>query len=175
APVAALELQVPADSVVAAASDGCLLSGPAPAETPDQRLWTVAFAGRSQVRLVVRKDDGHNPRPPLVLAGLFTRQRLTPDAVDAESTFDLKALHHGVQELRCECDPGLRPYRVLIGRPSEDALRPLDTWQFQEGTAPALVVRLPEPFEGGTLQVHALAPLGGSGAVSRACPARRLA
>jgi hypothetical protein len=176
APVATLEVQVPADSVVAVASDGCLLSGPAPAETPDLRLWTVAFAGRAQVRLVVRKDDGHNPRPPLVLAALLTRLRLTPDAVDAEFTFDLKVLHHTVEELRCECDPGLRPYRVLVGKPSEDSLRPLDGWQFVEGPAPALVVRLPEPFQGGILQVHALAPLGGNGGpVPWTCPGLRLA
>jgi hypothetical protein len=176
APVATLEVQAPADSVVAVASDGCLLSGPGPADAPDQRLWTVAFAGHSQVRLVVRKDDGPNPPPPLVLAGLFSRQRLTPDAVDAEFTFDLKVLHHGVRELRCECDPGLRPYSVQLGKPSEDALRSLDTWEFQEGAAPALVVRLPEPFQGGTLQVHALAPLGGGGGpVAWTCPGLRLA
>jgi hypothetical protein len=176
APVAVLELQVPADSVVGVASDGCSLSGPAPAETNDQRLWTVAFAGHSQVRLVLRKDDGHGFGPPLVLAGLFTRQRLTPDAVDAEFTFDLKALRRGVQELRCECDPGLRPYRVLVGQPSEDTLRPLDGWQFQDGPTPALVVRLPEPIQGGTLQVQALAPLGGGGGpVAWTSPGLRLA
>jgi hypothetical protein len=179
APVALLELQLPADAAVVAASDGCLLSGPAPAETPDQRLWTVNFAGRAQVRLVVRKADGPGQRPPLVLARLHTRQDVNPDAVAAEFTFDLKVLHQGVQELRCDCDPALRPYRVLIGRPAEDPLRPLETWQVVTGpgsSSPALVVRLPEPFQGGTLQVLALAPLGGTGGpVPWTSPGLRLA
>jgi hypothetical protein len=178
-PVALLELQLPADAAVAAASDGCLLSGPAPAETPDQRLWTVNFAGRAQVRLVVRKGDGPGQRPPLVLAGLRTRQDVNPDAVAAEFTFDLTVLHQGVQELRCECDPALRPYRVLIGRPLGDALRPLETWQVVTGpgaSSPTLVIRLPEPILTGTLQVRALAPLGGAGGpVPWTSPGLRLA
>jgi hypothetical protein len=177
APIAALELQVPADAAVTVASDGCLLSGPAPAETADQRLWTINFAGRGQVRLIVRKTDGGGQHP-LILAEQTTSQRVNPDAVEADFRFALQVLHGSAQELRCECDPALRPYRVLFSRPAEDTPRPIETWQVVPGpgsSPPTLAIHLPEPVQGGTLEVQALAPLavtGGSAAWT--CPGMRL-
>jgi hypothetical protein len=176
-PVAELELQAPADQVVTVISDGCLLAGPRPAEMPDQRLWTVAFGGRSQVRLVLRQADAPGQPPPLLLAGLHTVQHVNPDAVLAAFAFTLTVLHPGVRELRCECDPALRPYEVRFGRHPEE-LRPLDTWQLVPGSGaapPSLVIHPPEPFQGGTLEVLALAPLGAAGgAVPWASPGLRL-
>lgn len=177
-PIASLELDVPADQAVSVVSDGCLLAGPDLAESAQRRLWKIGFAGRTEVRLIVHPADDRNQRPPLVLAGLTTRQQVTPDAVDAEFIFDLRALHQSVTELRCEYTPALRPYRVVLDKPTEDVQRPLETWQLIPGSEKSpslLIIHLPEPLQAGTLQIHALAPLGGTGGtVTWTCPGMRL-
>jgi hypothetical protein len=163
-PVASLELDVPADRVVAVL-DRALLSGPHPAEKPDRRLWKVACGGRGQVRLLVRRPtlDGSSDRDTgasLLLARQKTVQRLNPEGVEATFEFTLEALHAGVRELVCECDSSLRPTEVTVAN--------LDTWEFRPGTGsggdtgtPAgLIIRLREPLREGTLQVRCLAPMG---------------
>src|SRR5262249_49846128 len=111
-PVALLELDVPADRVVAVL-DRSLLSGPHPAEKPDRRPWKRAGGGRGQVRLMVRRPAQAEGQP-LLLARQKTVQRLNPEGVDATFEFSLEALHEGVRELVCECDPPLRPREVVV-------------------------------------------------------------
>jgi hypothetical protein len=168
-PVASLELNLPADRVVAVSREAYLLSGPQPAEAADRRLWRIDFAGRSQVDLVIRRlppaQGADAPRsggepPPLILAELQSRQELEPGLVRAEYRFDVQVPRHGVRELRLECDPSLRPYEVTA--------RDLEGWELRESPPapagkerppPTLVVRLNEPFQGGAVQVRCLAPL----------------
>jgi hypothetical protein len=158
-PVASLELDLPAGWDVGVISDGCLLSGGD--DVAGHRLWKVGFPDRSQLRLVLHKTDG--ARQPMVRAGLVSDQSLTPGTVDARFTFDVEVLRGSVAELRVALDPSLRPYRVAFQKPSEDAAQALDTWQVLQGAegATLVVVRLPGSVASGTLQLQALAPLGG--------------
>ncbi|MBY0522421.1 MAG: hypothetical protein K2R98_03445 [Gemmataceae bacterium] len=152
--VATLELELPADRAVTVSRDAYLLSGPHPAAAADRCTWRISFAGRSQVNFVVRRAKGPNLPTPLVLSRLQTKQELTPGQLQAEFDFDVEVLHGAVSELRCECGPGLRPYDVTI--------RNLESWELRAGapTAPStLIIRLREPFQGGSLQVRCLAPL----------------
>ena len=55
APVATLELNLPADRVPVVASPDQLLTGPFPGPAADRKVWRVAFGGRSQVDLAVRR------------------------------------------------------------------------------------------------------------------------
>ncbi|HXG11796.1 MAG TPA: hypothetical protein VNK04_18720 [Gemmataceae bacterium] len=110
--VAALELDLPDGHTVSVSPDGCLVSGPHPADDATLHRWKIGFAGRSQLHLTIRTGRGTDRPPPLVLAALQTTQKINPDSLDAEFLFDLKVLHQGVRELRCECDPQLRPYDV---------------------------------------------------------------
>src|SRR5262245_21731256 len=163
APVALLELELPRDRDVTVSSDGCVLSGPLPAEAADYARWRISFAGRSRVHLTVRRAAGAD-QPPLVLASLQAVQELTPDGVEAEYRFSIRALHQGVQELRCEYDPALRPYDVTAPG--------LETWKPSEpapgGAGPGVLeVRLREPLQGGTLQVRCRAPLAEAAGTAR--------
>jgi hypothetical protein len=175
-PVATLELDLPADRVISISSDGCLLSGPLPAEAADHRLWRVGFAGRSSVHFTLRTAEQPGPQGTLLLAPLQTRQRLAPDGLEADFEFDVKALQQGQRELHCELDAALRPYEVVV--------RNLESWQVDEpDPSPAgaasghatLTVRLREPFQGGSLLVRCRARLGPPGSVvAWTCPGARI-
>jgi hypothetical protein len=176
-PVATLELDLPADRVVTISSEGCLLSGPRPAEAADHQLWRLGFAGLSSVHFTLRAADQGGPQGALLLGPLQTRQRLTPEGLEAEFELDVKALPQGQHELHCELDAALRPFDVTI--------RNLESWQVDEpDPSPAgagsgratLTVRLREPFQGGTLLVKCRARLGPPGPlIAWTCPGVRIA
>jgi hypothetical protein len=158
--LASLELDLPAGYAVSVLPDGCLASGPHPADEEALRRWRIGFPGRSQVHLTVRQAQEAGP-PPLLLASQQTVQRLTPDSVEADFHLDLRALPQGVQELRCECDPHLRPYEVTAPG--------LETWRVVQTDLPPgvagptgpllLTVRLREPLLAGTIHIRCLASL----------------
>jgi hypothetical protein len=155
--LASLELDLPDDRRLNVSPDGCLVSGPLPADKPDRRLWKVGFAGRSQIHLLIQQAIGSEQPVPLMLAALKTTQELSPDFLQAEYQFDVQAPRQGIRELTCECDPVLRPYEVhLTG---------LESWELRHakksGTPNTLVVRLHEPMQSGFLVVRCLAPLSG--------------
>ncbi len=156
--VASLELDLPANLLVAA--DGVPVTGPEAAEKPDRKRWRVVFSGRSSLALSLRqRPEAADPR--VLLAGqLLTRQKLTPDGVEADFAFDhLKVLSGEVRELSCALDPSLRPYEVMAPD--------LDGWSVREPAAPGapatLTVRLREPLLSGSLVVRCFAPLGAAG------------
>src|SRR5437764_1271197 len=53
APLAQLELNLPADRTLTVQPDGCVVSPPEPAEAPDRRLWKIRFAQRSALYLTI--------------------------------------------------------------------------------------------------------------------------
>jgi hypothetical protein len=144
APVAALELRVPADRVVAA-RDNALVSGPHPAESADLRLWRVEFGGQAQVELTVRRPTRSDQGAPLVLAQVVTRQDIEPDVIRADFDIDLEVPHQPVREFLFECDPGLHPYEVSL----RSGIATLENWEIrsEEAGKPVLVaLSLREPF-----------------------------
>lgn len=169
--IASLELNLPADRLLAASQDGYLLSGPHPAEAENRRLWRLEFAGQTKVDLVVRagRSGGPGQPPPLVLSRLQTRQDLKSDQVAADFDFNLEVTELGVRELQFDCDPALWPYEVNV--------RGLETWETrppaQPGKPSTLVVHLREPFQGGSLQLRCLACAGRNQPWT--CPGVRLA
>jgi hypothetical protein len=170
--IAILELVLPGDCIPTISSDGSFLSGPFPAEKPDQRTWHIAFSGRSQLNLVVRHAAGaasrglrppangglQPPARPLLLTQVQTIQELTPHWLKADFDFAVEVTQAGPRELLFACDPSLRPYEVLV--------RNLESWEVQPpktiGDKATLVVRVREPFPGGTVLVHCQAPLSAS-------------
>jgi hypothetical protein len=151
-PVAVLEVDVPADRAVAAL-DGTPVSGPHPAEAGDRRLWKVYCGGRSQLNVLVRPPAPSSP--PLRLVRQRTVQRLAPEGIEAVYELAVEALHPGVRELVCECDPELRPREV-----SAPGLEGWDAPPAAPGQPTRLAIRLSEPLREGTVQVSCLAPLG---------------
>jgi len=187
APAAVLDLYVPADWTVTA-PDGVLVAGPAsPPAGPDPalervlasrtdgqsvllskvrtdgRLWKVHTGGRSQLPLLLRPPKKGGQAPVLLVRRQQTTQTLYPDALEARYEFDLEALHEGVRELVCECDPGLRPVDV--------SMRNLARWQVKPGGpdgSTLVLIHLDSAFREGTLQVDCLAPLGPPGKMEAA-------
>src|SRR5262249_24035425 len=96
--VASLELRVPAGQVVSAIDDGCLVSGPQPAEKPELQLWRLDFAGRSQVFFVVRRSvEAKDQIQNLVLADGEARHTLKPELVWSDLEFLLLSLRQPIR------------------------------------------------------------------------------
>lgn len=150
-PVAVLELDLPADRAVSA--EGALVEGPQPAEAAGRRWWKVRCGGRSQLALLVRKTEGPDLPPPLLLAWLRATQTLQPEGLEAVFDFDLVARHEGARELVFECDPALRPYDV--------SCPDLEAWDVRPGSPSLLTVRLRTPLGDGKqqVQIRCAAPL----------------
>jgi hypothetical protein len=168
-PVASLELELPANLV--AAAEGLPVTGPLPAEKPDRKLWRVTCSRRPSLSLTLRRRP-EAAEPRMLLTGpLVSRLKLTPDAVEAEFTFErLKALSGEFRELSCALDPSLRPYEVTAPD--------LDGWDVRPPAAPGapelLSVHLREPLLSGSLVVRCVAPLTSGGARPWTAPGVRL-
>jgi hypothetical protein len=154
-PVTTLDLYLPPDRAVAVSPEGCTVSGPMPAESDNERLWRIGFAGRSPVDLRVRRLEHPGHTSALLTARLESKQYLLPDGVEAEYQFNLKAMHQEIRELECECDPALRPYEVVAPG--------LEKWELHTGpvaNAPTrLTIHLREPLRTGFFTVRGTAPL----------------
>jgi len=153
--VASLELDLPANLLVAAG--GLPVTGPLQADKPELKRWRVVFSQRGNLTLALRRRPEAGERRVLLAGQLVTRQKLTPDAVEADFAFDhLKVLSGEFRELTCVLDPSLRPYDVTAPE--------LDGWSVREPSAPGapatLTVRLREPLVSGSLLVRCFAPLG---------------
>ncbi|HLJ98123.1 MAG TPA: hypothetical protein VKU02_33495 [Gemmataceae bacterium] len=150
------ELELPADRTATVVGDTCLLSGPHPASSPDQRTWRLLCGGVAPIDLLVRRVSSAGDSPPLVLARLRTKQRLAVDLLEADYEFNLDILHSGVSELVCEGDPILQPTAVSIGNAE------IETWEVRRGPTPGapfrLRILLHEALEGNlSLRVHCVA------------------
>jgi hypothetical protein len=152
--MATLDLYLPTDRAVAASPIGCTVSGPLPAESDMERLWRIGFAGRSPLDLRIRRLEQPGQASALLTARLESKQHLTPDVLEAEYLFQLRAMHQEVRDLECECDPALRPYEVVAPG--------LEKWELQQSTAGSsmrLTIHLREPLRTGFITVRAMAPL----------------
>jgi hypothetical protein len=158
APIAVLELNVPADRVVSAGV-GVAVSGPHPAEADNRRLWKISCSNKPGVDLWVRRAADAADGPPLVFVRQETTQKLAPEGMEALFQFELEAVRPGACVLDFEFDADLRPCEV--------AGADVESWQVNAGLPgqPArLVVRLRRPLadETETVAVRCLAPLGNS-------------
>jgi hypothetical protein len=157
-PVAVLELDLPADREPAASRDDGLLTGPLPGSSADRRLWRLAFAGASQLDVIVRTAAGQRPSP-LVLVKQRSRLDVTPGQTLCEFAFDLEAPHAPVRDFVVRLEPGLQPTEVSV--------RNLERWEVQPEADPklpiAVAVRLREPLHSGILTVRAVASAAATG------------
>src|SRR5262249_34984122 len=96
--VAGMELTLPASHELIVSRSTVTLAGP-PRAAGDQRVWTLRFAGRSRVDLVIRRISGPGSLRPLLLAQLQTSQQITPGHLLADFEFQVEVLHNGVREL----------------------------------------------------------------------------
>jgi hypothetical protein len=161
-PIATLELELPSDQTPLADRDTCLVSGPWPGAKAGQQRWQVTTIGTADlIQLTLQRPRQSDQPGPLLRPLLQTKQRLSPGQVECEFDVDLLVQNGNVRELLFDCDPGLRPYQVIVS--GEEG------WETADGPSGAtrLAVRLREPFAGGRVLIRALAPLGGGDATWR--------
>ncbi len=156
APVASLELDLPADREASVAG-GAVLSGPYPSEAADRRLWKIACGGRPGVNLWVRRSRPAASSGPTLFVRQHTMQTLVPEGLNATYQFDLEVTRPGVRFLACEIDGDLRPTEIVLAN--------LEKSEFKAGSGAApslLLLTLREPLAVGqeSLQIRGLAPLG---------------
>src|SRR5262249_49992884 len=141
APVAVLELNLPAEYVVNAGA-GATLSGPHPAAADARRLRKARGSGQPGVSLWVRRAADAADGPALVFVRQTTTQKLTPEGQEALFEFELEAPRPGVRVLDFEHDPQLRPCEVTGAN--------VESWQgargwVGRGAGPAVRRRRPRP------------------------------
>jgi hypothetical protein len=155
-PVAALEVDVPADQVVNEEVGDCQVSGPYPSDSPNRRLWRISFADRPKLYLTIRKLDGPGQSAPLILVDQLTEQRISPDTVLSDFRFNLTVHHQGLRNLQFNCDPSLTPYKVVAPK--------MEKWDLHPGPTPnapnLLTIYLREPLRDGSIKVYCRSPIG---------------
>jgi hypothetical protein len=161
--IATLELTLPEDRVLV--GEGVAISGPP--ETEAAGLWKVSFARRPILDLRVKPRPVPTDESVVVVRKLDTNQRLTPDAVEANFTFDLEVPRGVVRTLTFDCDPTLRPFEVVAPG--------LESWKAPPDVLPdapfPLTVALRAPLSEGRVVVRCIAPLAGSaGKVGESIP-----
>ncbi|MBI3409741.1 MAG: hypothetical protein HY040_15480 [Planctomycetes bacterium] len=134
-PVSVLELKLPADHVVLVLRGEALLTGPHDAESPGKRMWRLQFTGRAQAEILVRRFMEPELMPPLLLAQVQNKQRITPSRVGVEIEFNLEILHAVLNELVFDCDPSLQPLEVACR--NADIL----SWEHAAGDPARLTVK----------------------------------
>lgn len=153
-PVSAFELKLPADHVVLVSQGEILLTGPHDAENPEKRTWRIQFSGRAQAEILVRRPIEAERMPPLLLAQVQNKQRITPSRVSADFEFNLDILHAVLNELVFECDPSLQPLEVACRNAD------VQSWEHTAGDPSRLTVRfrgaLHGPLQG--LRIRCQAP-----------------
>ena len=168
APVATLDLDLPAGRVPVPAQSDVLVTGPLPGPGPDRAGWRVAFGGQSRVEFTVRGPDGAGPLPPLTKAALTARFDLAPGQAEARYEFDLETVRGPADGWEFDVDPALR---VI-----DAAANGRESWRVTPAAGPGqparLAVRLREPVAGGRVVITAVAPFPTAGE-PWACPAVR--
>ncbi len=157
--ITSLELNLPAERLLSAPPEQCLVTGPFPAAAADRERWTVEVFGRSRIELSVRVPGRRDRGDALVVARIEERQDLSLDQVECVHDFALEVSRGSLRELDIDLTPGLQPL-TLSYRNSE-----LEDWQLLPPTPgrpnPRLHVRLPELLQNGpaTLRIRAIAPI----------------
>lgn len=107
APVAALELDLPADRVPALRTANQLLTGPFPGPAADRRVWRIVFGGQSRVELSVRRPLRDGEPGPAVHASRFARYDLAPGVATCTYEFEFEAVRGLLPTWTFETEPGL--------------------------------------------------------------------
>src|SRR5207248_10291918 len=87
APLATLELELPAGRTVSVVPESCLVHDAGPAESPDRRLWTIYCARRSVLHLTVNPDPESRPLDRggmLVVNSVRSQHALAPEGETAD-------------------------------------------------------------------------------------------
>jgi hypothetical protein len=164
-PVASLELDLPADLIVMPSGrETHLLTGPLATGNDGRSLWRIEFGGQAKVDLTLQaRDDDFSRHPPMILAQVENTYDFSPEFAQADFEFKLEVPYHHLRKaLEFEVDPVLRPIEVRVGN--------LEAWG--SPSLSKLIVRLKEPFQGGSVLVRCLARLGPDHAWN--CPGLRL-
>jgi hypothetical protein len=164
APVATLELDLPADRVPAVASPDQLLTGPLAGPSADRRVWRVAFGGQSRVDLAVRRPHRPGEPGPAVRVHRSARYDLSLGVAACSVEFDLEAVRGQPEDLTFEADAGLRITDVTgPGRLG---------WRAEPGEPTRVVVAGRDPAAAGRVTVTGFAAVPASG--EWRCPQVRL-
>ncbi len=149
APLALLELELPADRIPSARS-GTLLAGPAP-RPGGRAAWRFAFGGETSLEIVVRSPLAGRPQP-VVSFQRVARYDLAPGLATLACEFDASALRHAPTSLEFTLDPGLGV--------SEVTAPGLAGWKVD---ANRLTVAFREPFTSGRIVIAAAAAFPADG------------
>lgn len=149
APLAVLELELPADRIPTAKS-GALLAGPI-ARPGNRAAWRFAFGGESTLEFAVRLPAAGRPAPFATFART-AKVDLSPGLASIACDFEIAPLRDAPSSLEFLIDGGL----VV----SEVSAVGLANWRVE---GPRLLLAFREPFAGGKVAVAAVAPLPADG------------
>jgi hypothetical protein len=167
APVAVLDLEVPADRVVECPGHRPALL-PGDASAPGYRRWRLVFGSSKPADLeILVRPLAYPSRPGLAWAAVSTTLTLSPAGCDARFLIEVRTVHQRLDKLRLELTG---PMEVLEVQRVPRALPPL-LWRRGAGDDAAIEVLFPEPVERqATFEVRCHCPLPAAGEV----PARFL-
>ncbi len=152
APLAILELELPARQVPTVPSSEVLLTGPFPVKGKDSsRLWRVRFGGRTRLDLSVRPLG--NPGVATV-ATLAARYDIAPGQLTGVFEYVLRPAKGTVGEWLFTIDPGLRITDVMVNNRAGWAIDP----QPEADQPRVLRVTLRQPGAGGKVLISTVAP-----------------
>lgn len=145
APLAVLELELPADRVPVVKA-GSLLDGPV-AKSGNRSAWRIAFGGESTLDFALRSAAAGRPEP-FTTVGRTMKWDLTPGLASLACEFDVASLRDAPSRLEFLVDAGLAVSDVTAAG--------LEGWRVHENR---LTLAFREPFAGGKVAVAAVAPL----------------
>lgn len=156
--VAVLEFDLPADREPVVRRDAGLLSGPAPAEALDRRLWKLAFSSTTRIDMSVRPLKSVPGESP-ILSRQQNRQEIVPGRTNCDFVIDLESPQAAIRELQLECDAKLQIEQVSI----RDSARWKVLPEIQEGKK-RIEIHLREPTLKLQLTVRSVMPSSVDGA-----------
>jgi hypothetical protein len=136
APLATLELTLPADRTPTVSPARAFLAGPFPAKVAAERVWNLTFGGLSTVTVSVRRPAAGGAAP--LVAARTARYDLAPGEVRATFEFAIDS-QRSVRERVFDVDPGLRVESVSGGT--------RDRWSFEPAVDPKAAGRLTVTFQ----------------------------
>jgi len=144
APVAVLDLEVPADQLVECPSHRPV-ELPSRPDAPGLRTWRLIFGSQKQADLeILVKPATQASRPGLLWCATTSTYTLTPGQCEARFVLDLRAAHQGRNELRLLTSPSLVVQEIVRLPKGPRAV----SWRtVAEGGATSVIVKLDEPFE----------------------------
>ena len=150
-PIASLELTLDAARIPRLDAPGALLTGPFPAATGDQRLWKVAFGGRTQLDLAFRQGLTTDDSKAAVRATCVASWKLLRSETEGRFDITLQSTRQGSRQRIFRVDPGVQITGVT--GPA------VESWQWDGGSPTReLTVRLRDDAQPARFAIAVRAP-----------------